>query len=200
MDSVWLTKGPLKSASPKADFILNRIAKTKGVIFIYSRFIKSGALPMALALEANGYSPWGINRPLLTNPNLEGKGRQCAFCEVRERAHKGQAHPFSAAKYVLLTGQAALSPNNAAAVKASRAKENLYGKDVKVIIGSQVASEGIDLRFVREIYVFDSWFHLNKMEQVLGRGVRTCSHSLLPAVERNCTIHLLVNTYGQRLR
>jgi len=196
MDSVWLTKGPLKSASPKADFILNRIAKTKGVIFIYSRFIKSGALPMALALEANGYSPWGINRPLLTNPNLEGKGRQCAFCEVRERAHKGQAHPFSAAKYVLLTGQAALSPNNAAAVKASRAKENLYGKDVKVIIGSQVASEGIDLRFVREIYVFDSWFHLNKMEQVLGRGVRTCSHSLLPAVERNCTIHLLVNTYG----
>jgi len=37
---------------------------------------------------------------------------------------------------------------------------------------------------------------LNKMEQVLGRGVRTCSHSLLPEALRNCTIHLLVNTYG----
>ena len=196
IDSAWLTKGPLKKASAKADFILNRIAKTKGVIFIYSRFIKSGALPIALALEGNGYSPWGTTVPLLTNPNLEGKGRQCALCESRERVHTGKSHKFTPAKYVLLTGQATISPNNAAAIKGSRAKENLYGKDVKVIIGSSVASEGIDLRFIREIYVFDSWFHLNKMEQVLGRGVRTCSHSLLPPAERNCTIHLLVNTYG----
>ena len=196
LDPVWLTKGPLKKASPKTDFILNRIAKTKGVIFIYSRFIKSGALPIALALEANGYSPWGVNNPLLTNRDQNGRNRQCALCEAREKGHVGKSHPFTPARYVLLTGQQSISPNNAAAIKGSRAKENLYGKDVKVIIGSSVASEGIDLRFIREIYVFDSWFHLNKMEQVLGRGVRTCSHSLLPPAERNCTIHLLVNTYG----
>lgn len=195
-DVSWLLKGELKKASPKADFILNRIPTAKGVIFIYSRFIKSGALPMAIALEANGYTPWGTNRPLLTNPNLGSLGRQCALCEQRERAHAGRAHPFTPAKYVLLTGQVGYSPNNAASIRAARAKENLYGKEVKVVIGSQVASEGIDLRFIREIYVFDSWFHLNKMEQVLGRGVRTCSHSLLKATERNCTIYLLVNTYG----
>ena len=196
-DVSWLVKGELKQASPKADFILNRISAARGVIFIYSRFIKSGALPMALALEANGYSPWGTNKPLLANPNLGKLGRQCALCESRERAHTGKVHPFTPAKYVILTGQVGLSPNNAASIKAARSKENLYGKDVKVVIGSQVASEGIDLRFVREIYVFDSWFHLNKMEQVLGRGVRTCSHSLLKPTERNCTIYLLVNMYGE---
>lgn len=196
-DVSWLKRGDLKRASPKADFILNRIVSAKGVIFIYSRFIKSGALPMAIALEANGYTPYGINRPLLTNPNLGVLGRQCAFCEYREKLHTGRAHPFTPAKYVLLTGQVGYSPNNAASIKAARAKENLYGKEVKVVIGSQVASEGIDLRFVREIYIFDSWFHLNKMEQVLGRGVRTCSHSLLKPLERNCTIHLLVNMYGK---
>lgn len=196
-DVSWLLKGELKQASPKADFILNRIAKARGVIFVYSRFIKSGALPMALALEANGYSPWGTNRPLLANPNLGRFGRQCAFCEYREKAHAGRPHPFTPAKYVILTGQVGLSPNNMASIKAARSKDNLYGKDVKVVIGSQVASEGIDLRFVREIYVFDSWFHLNKMEQVLGRGVRTCSHSLLKPIERNCTIYLLVNMYGE---
>ena len=194
--ATWLTRGPLKNVSPKADLILNRIPKAKGVIFIYSRFIRSGALPMALALEANGYSPWGLNRPLLGNAQPGGKNRQCALCESKERDHKGKSHAFAAATYVLLTGQVVLSPNNSAAIKAARGKDNLYGKNVKVVIGSQVASEGIDLRFVREIYVFDSWFHLNKMEQVLGRGVRTCSHSLLPPAERNCTIHLLVNTYG----
>ena len=197
-DVSWLTKGELKQSSPKADFILNRIVGAKGPIFIYSRFIKSGALPIALALEANGYTPWGATKPLLVNANLGALGRQCALCSRREREHAGRSHPFSPAKYVLLTGQVGLSPNNSASIKAARGAENKYGKEVKVVIGSQVASEGIDLRFIREIYVFDSWFHLNKMEQVLGRGVRTCSHSLLNPMERNCTIHLLVNTYGKK--
>jgi hypothetical protein len=35
------------------------------------------------------------------------------------------------------------------------------------------------------------------MEQVLGRGIRTCSHSLLPAEQRNCTVYLLVNSFGE---
>jgi len=194
LDIAWLAKGALKAASPKADFVINRVGKSKGVVFIYSRFIRSGALPMALALEANGYSPWADGIPLLANQQV--RNRQCSQCDARERSHTGKSHPFAPAYYVLLTGQAALSPNNAAAIKASRGNDNLNGKNIKVIVGSQVASEGIDLRFIREIYVFDSWFHLNKLEQVLGRGIRTCSHSLLPAAQRNCTIYLLVNTYS----
>jgi hypothetical protein len=82
-------------------------------------------------------------------------------------------------------------------IQAARAKGNMDGREVKIIIGSQVASEGVDFRFVREIYVFDSWFHLNKMEQVLGRGIRTCSHSLLPPEQRNCTTYLLINTFDE---
>lgn len=194
-DPSWLQIENLGTASPKAKLTLGRIQKGKGIAFIYSRFIKSGALPLALTLEANGYTPWGDDRkPLLLNGPGE-KGRQCALCEKREKAHQKAAHKFTPAKYILITGRANLSPNNAKAIQAARAKTNIDGREVKVIIGSQVASEGIDFRFVREIYVFDSWFHLNKMEQVLGRGIRTCSHSLMKAEERNCTIHLLVNRF-----
>ena len=192
----WLAKDVIKVASPKAAFILNRISTSKGAIFIYSRFIKAGAIPLAIALEANGYTPWGRDKPLFTNGIVDGKGRACALCEGREKAHNGKAHKFIPAKYVLLTGQLMYSPNNPASIQASRSIKNIDGTEVKVVIGSQVASEGIDLRFIREIYVFDSWFHLNKMEQVLGRGVRTCSHALLPETKRNCTIYLLVNSYG----
>jgi hypothetical protein len=193
----WLLTDALGTASPKAKLALKRAATAKGLIFIYSRFIKSGALPLALALEANGYTPWGDRRPLLTDGVQDGKGRQCALCARREKEHGGAGHKFAPAKYILITGRASISPNNAAAIQASRMKTNIDGRDVKIVIGSQVASEGIDFRFVREIYVFDSWFHLNKMEQVLGRGIRTCSHSLMEPEQRNCTIHLLVNTFGE---
>jgi len=193
----WLTIDALGKASPKAKLTLKRAATAKGILFIYSRFIKSGALPLALALEANGYTPWGDRKPLLIDGVQDGKGRQCALCPRREKEHGGAGHKFAPAKYILITGRASISPNNAAAIQASRLKTNSDGREVKIIIGSQVASEGIDFRFVREIYVFDSWFHLNKMEQVLGRGIRTCSHSLMPPEQRNCTIHLLVNTFGE---
>jgi len=190
----WLAAERISTASPKTALILKRIPNARGPVFIYSRFIKSGALPIALALEANGYTPLN-GKAFLTN-GIVGPGRQCALCSARERIHSGKGHAFVPAKYILLTGQQTYSPNNAAAIKAARSERNTDGREVKVIIGSQVASEGIDLRFIREIYVFDSWFHLNKMEQVLGRGVRTCSHSLLDESQRNCTIHLLVNYYG----
>jgi len=195
--ATWLTADALGTVSPKAKLTIKRVATAKGLIFIYSRFIKSGALPLALALEANGYTPWGDHKPLLTDGIQDGKGRQCALCARREKGHGGAGHKFAPAKYILITGRANISPNNAAAIQASRMKTNIDGRDVKIVIGSQVASEGIDFRFVREIYVFDSWFHLNKMEQVLGRGIRTCSHSLMEPEQRNCTIHLLVNTFGE---
>jgi len=197
-DLEWMTRDGLGAVSPKAKFILDALQGSKGVSFVYSRFIKSGALPLVLVLEANGYTPYGRDTPMLRNGPQAPGGRQCAKCTRKEQEHKGpdrdgSRHMFRPAKYILLTGRNTLSPNNAAMVTAARGDANKDGSVVKVIVGSQVASEGIDLRFVREIFVFDSWFHLNKMEQVLGRGVRTCSHALLDKKERNTTIYLLVN-------
>lgn len=195
----WLKRDALATASPKAAFLLRQTQTAKGVIFVYSRFIKSGALPLAIALEANGYLPWGREKPLFSNGVVDGRGGQCAKCKQRQQGHD-RSHPFVQAKYVLLTGQANLSPNNAAAIRAARAAANVDGTDIKIVIGSKVASEGIDLRFVRELYVFDSWYHLNKMEQVLGRGVRTCSHSDLDKAYRNCTIYLMLLENDDRRR
>ena len=191
----WLLQENLSNYSPKTSFILKQIRNAEGVIFIYSRFIKSGALPIALALEANGYTPYDKDRTMLYDGNQLVDGRQCALCSNREKKHNTD-HEFVPAKYILLTGRKDISPNNNDCVIAERANTNYNGQDIKVVIGSQVASEGIDLKFIREIYVFDSWFHLNKMEQVLGRGIRTCSHvhPNIPKEKRNCTVYLLVNT------
>jgi len=191
----WLIQENLVNYSPKSAFIIKNIRNSSGPVFVYSRFIKSGALPFALALEANGYTPYGKDRGLLYDGIQIPDGRQCALCKYREKNHKGEKHQFIPAKYILLTGRKNISPNNNEAVIAERNSINYNGSDIKVVIGSQVASEGIDLKFIREIYVFDSWFHLNKMEQVLGRGIRTCSH-IHPKIskeERNTTVYLLVN-------
>ena len=57
-------------------------------------------------------------------------------------------------------------------------------------------SEGVDFRYVRQIHVLDPWFNMSRIEQVLGRGMRTCSHSLLPFKEQNCTVYLHTCRYS----
>jgi hypothetical protein len=89
-----------------------------------------------------------------------------------------------------LTGDITLSPRNEQTIRAQREFDNADGSKIKIMIGSQIASEGVDLRFVRETHVIDSWFHLNKTEQILGRAIRFLSHCALPKEKRNNTVYL----------
>ena len=193
--TTWLHESDLRTYSPKCSMVLKRLRTTKGVSFIYSRFVFSGALSIALALEANGYE--NANRPTgyLKDVPMAPGGKQCALCSKKQGEHAGSAHAFRQAKYVLLTGRDDLTPNNKGSIELATQPSNVAGGDVKVVIGSQVASEGIDLKFIREVIVFDSWYHLNKLEQVIGRGIRFCSHALLPIEKRNCTIVLLLTSF-----
>jgi hypothetical protein len=195
--AAWLLEDGLENYSGKCKVLLHRLSKCKGVGFVYSRFVTMGGLMICLALEANGYLPYGRDSGLLVDGNQHPDGMQCAKCEQKERFHREiKDHEFTQARYVLLTGSEELSPNNAASVRATRRISNKDGSEIKVIVGSQIAGEGIDLKYIREVFVYDSWYHLNKLEQIVGRGIRTCSHADLPEEQRNCTISLLVNTYA----
>jgi hypothetical protein len=117
-------------------------------------------------------------------------GRQCALCPRKEREHASASHTFSPAYYGLITGNTNLSPQNEKIIVAQRGIANKDGKIIKVVIGSQIASEGVDFRFIRETHVIDSWYHLNKTEQILGRAIRFLSHCALKKEKRNTTVYL----------
>lgn len=206
VDSEWLLddyegSSPLEFHSPKAHYILSKAKTTKGVCFVYSRFVESGALTLALILEANGYTCASRKAPLLEQKErIDPNGRQCALCPMKETGHVDhdfEPKNFVPAQYVLLTGEKELSPNNKEAIELATDNSNYDGRNVKIILGSTIASEGIDLKFIRELFVFDSWYHLSKLEQVIGRGIRYKSHCALPPDQRNCTINLLTLTYPE---
>ena len=213
---MWMTvgKNTLEIYSPKYNLILQSIQKSQGISFVYSRFVENGAIIFCLLLEANGYTQWGRSTPMfkkgIVMPTL---GRQCSECPIREKKHPPfnkdapktrDNHAFSPAYYALLTASnintfekegLPLSPNNTAVVNAARDSSNTHGNKIKVIVGSQVAGEGLDLKAIREIHILEGWFHLSKEEQIVGRGIRYCSHNGLDMNKRNCTINLYVNVF-----
>ena len=60
-----------------------------------------------------------------------------------------------------------------------------------------VASEGVDLKYIREIHIMDPWHHLNMMEQAAGRGIRQRSHFHLPKNRWTLSPREITINYGE---
>ena len=56
-------------------------------------------------------------------------------------------------------------------------------------------TEGLDFKNIRQVHILEPWYNMNRIEQTLGRAVRTKSHCKLPFLERNVMIFL----YGTML-
>ena len=185
----------LPKFSPKIAKIVEKLGTARGISFVYSRYVKAGILPIALALERAGWTRVFNSaepKPLLVGNKVS---RQCAFCALKEDAHKGVAdHSFAPACFVFLSGDGLLTPSFAETLAyASQWKKGdlmaPYGGKVKAILGSQITTEGLDLKCIRAIHILDPWYHLNRLEQIIGRGIRFCSHAELPNFLRNCLIY-----------
>jgi len=72
---------------------------------------------------------------------------------------------------------------------------NIDGNIIKIVLITQKASEGISFNNIREVHVMDPWYHINRIEQIIGRAVRKCSHMLLPIDKRNVLIYLHALTF-----
>jgi len=163
----FLTPAELPNHSAKFVSVLNALENSKGLVFVFSNFVDMGASLFAMALEEHGYTP-ARGDALLRNKAFAG-------------APKG--------KYVLLTSGASTA-ELAERVKLTKSKENVNGQQVRVIISSPIVSEGVDFRYVRQVHVLDPWWNMSRIEQVIGRGLRTCSHDLLDFKEQNCSVYL----------
>jgi superfamily II DNA or RNA helicase len=63
-------------------------------------------------------------------------------------------------------------------------RDNIKGNRCKIILLSPSATEGIQLYNVRQEHVLEPYWNEVRIQQVLGRGIRQCSHKDLPMSER----------------
>jgi superfamily II DNA or RNA helicase len=156
--------------SAKMQSILERVVKSEGIVLIYSQFLDSGLIPMALVLEESGFTRF--NRPSL-------------FTSLNQNEERKMN-----AKYILVTGDKRLSPNNKDDIDAICSDENKDGSLIKVILISKEGSEGVDLKNIRQVHVLEPAESYFTLEQVIGRAVRNFSHKDLPFLKRNVMIFL----------
>lgn len=70
------------------------------------------------------------------------------------------------------------------AKKAFNDPANTDGSVLKIMFGTQTVMEGVDFKNVNQIHILEPWWNDSRLQQVIARGIRLCSHRNLPAEER----------------
>jgi superfamily II DNA or RNA helicase len=174
----------------KNALVEDNIKIAEGVILIYSQYIDSGLIPMALALEELGFTRYGENVKSLF------KNKPTEIIDVRTMKPPVNKKDFMPARYAMITGDPRLSPNNEFEVKGLTNEDNKDGSKVKVILISKAGSEGIDFKFIRQVHILEPWYNMNRIEQIIGRAVRNFSHKNLPFEKRNVQIFMYGTILG----
>ena len=66
--------------------------------------------------------------------------------------------------------------------------ENKNGKVIKIILISPAGTEGINLKNTRQVHIIEPYWNEVRIEQIIGRAIRICSHADIPMNDRKVDV------------
>jgi superfamily II DNA or RNA helicase len=73
-------------------------------------------------------------------------------------------------------------------------KDNLNGSKLKLILGSSSIKEGVSFAGVRQVHILEPYWNIPRLEQVIGRASRFCSHKDLEKEKRDVKVYVYLAT------
>ena len=179
----FLTPEALETYSPKYLHILENIQDPDhiGLHLVYSQFrTLEGVGIFSLVLKKNGFAQFKIKKNSIGNDWTidipeEDKGKPTfALYSGTETAEEKEIIRN------VYNGDWNYLPTNIANELKKISNNNRLGEIIKVLMITSSGSEGINLRNTRYVHIMEPYWHPVRLEQVIGRARRICSHKDLP--------------------
>ena len=182
----FFEKNNIKKYSSKYAYILDQLEKKKGKMFIYHPFIHiSGVNSIASLLEENGFVEYGT---------MANNSTKCSICKITLKNHgKNIKHEFIPSTFIMCnhgTGKGEVEK----LTSLFNLQKNLNGEQIRVVIGTNVLKEGINLMAIRDIIIVKRISGIGQLIQIIYRGIRNLSHKMLPKDEQHVNVHILNST------
>lgn len=195
----------IEEYSTKFYQLLQNIKRTKGSIFIYTNYKDKGIFMIASMLLKNGIDIFN-SRGKGANPIFQkkflnrrqrpsDKNKLCATC-LKQKSNDHKGHVFKPMLFDFIIGQ---TPDDVQKkiISTFNNPENFNGEKLKIIIGSSVLKEGVSFLRTRQLHIMEPWHNKSRLEQVIARGLRHCSHKDLKQGERNIEIFLYASVLSK---
>jgi hypothetical protein len=179
----------LHKYSPKFKKMIENVHLSKGNVLIYSQFSTvEGIEIISRCLALEGYGEMKI---VYANGEWDieyDRNKQC-FTKFKSDLNLDEKHKNEYNNILLgiYNNEFDQLPNQ---IKQKlKGKNNLRGDILKILFITQSGAEGISLKNVRQVHITEPYWNKNRIDQVIGRANRTCSHIALPKAERNFTVY-----------
>ena len=199
----YLSPKGLEMCSPKFAKILENLKdnENKGLHLVYSAFrTLEGVGVLKLVLEANGFAEF----------KLKKTGDTWSIMESDNPADNKKP------KFVLYTGTETAEEKEiirnvynsnwdfVPATISEKLREinanNYYGEVIKIIMITSSGAEGINLENTRFVHIVEPYWHMVRVDQVVGRARRICSHKNLPESLRTIKVFLYMCKFSDKQR
>jgi len=197
----YLTKEGLKIHSPKFLRMIEQIDAHQGCQLVYSQYRSvEGIEIFRYALEANGYEPLKVFKDSASgqwdcSPLTRGKKRYLLFTGTESVEEK---------RYLLNIYNGAWSIGEITQPMLEKVSaingNNIMGEVVNVFMITSSGAEGLSLMNTRVVHIMEPYWHWVRLEQVIGRARRICSHQDLPQNLRNVRVFIYQSQMSQEQR
>jgi hypothetical protein len=195
----FLNKTALETYSPKFLAMLDNIQDPAypGLHLVYSQFrTLEGIGLFSMVLEQNGFVRFRLKKTTSGGWELDikeedlGKPTFALYTGTESDEEK---------KIVLkiYNGFWDDIPTSIATQLRKMALNNNLGEIIKVFMITSSGSEGINLRNTRYVHITEPYWHPVRMEQVIGRARRICSHKDLPIELQSVEVFVYLMTFSK---
>ena len=188
--------GGLQIYSPKFLQMLSNIVSNDGLHLIYSQFrTLEGIGIFKLILEANGFAQFKLKKNPAGQwirdiiPEDMGKPTFALYTGTEEADEKEIIRN-------VFNGTWEYVPSTIREELVKQSSNNQMGEIVKVLMITAAGAEGISLRNCRFVHITEPYWHPVRIEQVIGRARRICSHQDLQPELRNVKVFLYLMTFS----
>ena len=193
----YLTPKALETYSPKFLKVLENLQSEDkpGLHLIYSQFrTLEGIGILSLILDANGFARFKIKKNKVSNIwELDideediGKPMYALYTGKEEKEEKEHIRN-------IYNGLWDKVPASLVDPISKIAQNNNMGEIIKVLMITSSGAEGINLKNTRYVHIIEPYWHPVRIEQVVGRARRICSHNKLPKELQTVDVYLYLMT------
>ncbi len=152
----------VKQVSTKFSSIIELSLNSNGPVFIFSNWLTYGVESLSIILEACGFGRFGSDKS-------------------------------DKLKYFIWSSETKASDRDGTLINNARntfnSLQNSDGSLIKIILGTRSVMEGVSFKNVKQVHITDPWWNESRIEQILARASRYCSHSNLEENEQYVDIY-----------
>lgn len=192
----YLSEESLRTYSPKMLAILKEIQKNHGEEgsfknqFVYSQYRSLEGLGVFSAvLEANGFQPYKlIKRQGVWEEDPSMKPGVPAYAMFLGGTSEKDRQEREFYRQIFNQSYSDTFPMSL--------KESIKEHRLCIFMASAAGAEGITLANVRNVYIMEPYWNPARIDQVIGRAIRICSHARLPLPDRNVRVQLFMSVFS----